>query len=939
MKHLLLRTSMLVVAFMFIGLFALQAQQYHQLPVDKDVRIGRLPNGLTYYIRHNAEPKGLADFYIAQKVGSILEEENQRGLAHFLEHMCFNGTTNFPGNSLIEWLEGIGVKFGQNLNAYTAVDRTVYNISNVPVASKSVQDSCLLILHDWANDLLLDTEEINKERGVIHEEWRQSMVGQMRILENLLPIMYQNERYGSRLPIGIMEVVDNFDPQALRDYYETWYRPDQQGVIVVGDIDVDYIEGKIKEMFSSIEMPENPKPRIYFPVSDNKGIIYAIGSDKEQSVGVIDLMYKNDATPDSLKSTLENMINDYKAYMAVVMLNSRLADMTSNPETPFAQAGASNGDFFLSKTKNAFTLTTVAKGNDILPGFESVYRELLRAVRGGFTQSEYDRMKSNYLSSIETAYNNRDKRQSSTFVNQYVEHFLDNKPIPEIGYEYEAMKKIICETSLEEINATLKSLIHDDNRVLMVLAPDNGRFKIPAEQQIAAVIAAVDAENIEPYVDEVKSEPLIPNLPTPGKIVAETHNDRWDATEWTLSNGVKVIVKPTDFKKEEVIFRAVATGGLASEPDSKAASIMLLPNAISQGGLGNYNSNELSKYLAGKQAGFGYSFGTYDRAVSGSSTPRDLPTAMELLYMAFTDPALTEAEYEAFCKSMRSSLHNRESDPKYIFMRDLQKSSFKSPRRHAMTVETIDNANREEILNITRRMLANAADYTFVFVGTIDLDTFRPLVEQYIATLPVDSGKSISQIKLNPDFIMKKGMTQDNFTTKMENPQTWVFLNRFGEIPFTAKNSFVSFIAGEILGNRLRAKVREEMGAVYSIGASASVSRIGDQASVSSSFPMKPEMKKEVLDYIAQEIQNMTTDVKSDEVAKQVEFIVKNLNANRDKNGTWLNAIASYLLRPVDTFNGAVEAAQSITPADIQNFMKQLIKQENYRVVTLDPAE
>ncbi len=930
--------ALMLIAVVLSASF-MRVQALERIPVDKDVRIGTLPNGLTYYIRHNEEPKGQADFYIAQKVGSVLEEDNQRGLAHFLEHMCFNGTTNFPGNSLIDWLESIGVKFGQNLNAYTAVDRTVYNIANVPVASKSVQDSCLLILHDWANDLLLDPEEIDKERGVIHEEWRQSMVGQQRIFEKILPIIYPNERYGYRLPIGIMDVVDNFDPQALRDYYETWYRPDQQGVIVVGDIDVDYIEGKIKEMFSSIEMPADPKPRTYFPVSDNKGTIYAIGKDKEQNMCLAQLMYKTDALPDSEKNTVEAVKRGYSIYMIRAMLNNRIGDMMSDPETPFAQAGISYGNFILAKTKNAFSLATIAKGNDLLPGLEASYRELLRAVRGGFTSTEYDRMKSNYLSSIETMYNNRDKRQTGTFVNQYIENFLEGSPIPPIEYEYEMMKNIINEVTVDDLNKLLGTLVHDDNRVMLVLAPDNESFKVPTEQEIASVFAKVEAENIAPYVDNVKSEPLIPNLPAPGKIVAEAHNDRWDATEWTLSNGVKVVIKPTDFKKEEIVFRAVATGGLSVIPDSKAASIMLLPQAIGQGGLGNFTSNELSKYLAGKQVGVSLNFNSYDRSVSGNSTPRDLPTVMELIYMSFTAPSLTQGEYDAFCHSLKSALHNQESDPKFIFTRDLLQSTFKSPRRHAMTVETVDAADREEILDITRQMLANASDYTFFFVGTIDLDTFRPLVEQYIATLPVDKSKSISGYNLNPDLHMKPGVTEDHFTTKMENPQTWVFLSQFGELPFTPKSNYVSFIAGEILGNRLLEKVREEMGAVYSIGASATISRIGNQASVSSSFPMKPEMKKEVLEYIASEMRNMTTNVKPEEVSKQVEYLVKNVNANREKNGSWLGAMTSYQLNPVDTFNGAAEVIQSITPDDIQNFMKQLLEQNNYRIVTLDPAE
>ncbi|MCM1297911.1 MAG: insulinase family protein, partial [Muribaculaceae bacterium] len=574
-----------------------------------------------------------------------------------------------------------------------------------------------------------------------------------------------------------------------------------------------------------------------------------------------------------------------------------------------------------------------------ISAFEAVYRELLRAARNGFTQTEYDRVRNNYLSSFETIYNNRDKRRTATYVNEYVENFLDNSPIPSLDDEYALMKNIAKETTVDEISKAFRSLVHNDNRIVMVMAPDNGAYVIPNQQQLAESLAKVEAENIEAYVDIVNTKPFIPNLPAPGKIVSENHNDRWDATEWTLSNRVKVIVKPTEFKKEEVLFNAIALGGLGIIPDSVAPSIMLLPDALEVGGLGEFTANDLSKYLAGKRVGIGYSFGTYDRNINGSSTPRDIPTLMELIYMSFTAPALTEQEYEAFCESIKPALLNQESNPQFIFSRDVMKSTFKSPRRQPVTAETVAQADREEILDITHRMLANAADYTFIFVGSIDLDTFRPLVEQYIATLPTNKSMAIKFDGLNPDFLMKPGMTEDHFTTKMENPQTWVFLSQFGEIPFTAKNSYVSRIAGEILGNRLLAKVREEMGAVYSIGASSSVSRIGDQASIGSSFPMKPEMKQQVLEYIKQEMNNMTSDIKPEEVSKQVEFMVKNLNANRENNGTWLSSISSYVLKPVDTLNGAVEVLQAITPADIQNYMKELLKQNNYRVVTLDPEK
>lgn len=929
-----------IKALMVLGglmMFASTASAQMALPVDKDVRIGQLPNGMTYYIRHNETPKGQADFYIAQKVGSALEEDNQRGLAHFLEHMCFNGTENFPGNGLISWLESVGVKFGYNLNAYTSIDETVYNISNVPIARESVQDSCLLILHDWADALLLDTDEINKERGVIHEEWRRTTVGQQRILEQLLPKIYPDSKYGYRLPIGTMEVVDNFDPQALRDYYETWYRPDQQGIIVVGDIDVDRIENKIKEIFSPIKMPENAKERVYIQVADTPGTIYAIGKDKEQTVSIAEMMFKTDAFPDSLKGDVQYLVYDYVTDMISSMLNNRYSDMMSDPATKFGQAGAYYGDFLISKTKDAFTIVAVAKDNDIRPAFESVYRELLRAQRGGFTHSEYDRARSEYLSNLEKNYNNRNNRQSEGYVKEYVRHFIDNEPIPGIETEYQIMNMVANQIPVEAINQTLAQLITNDNRVFMGLFPDNGEVRVPTEEDMTAVIAGVDAENIEPFVDDVKTEPLIEQLPTPGKIVAEKHLDQWDATELTLSNGVKVVVKPTKFKEDEILFNAIALGGTSTLPDELTNELIYLDNALSTRGLGSYTSKDLDKYLAGKQVRVSLSIDEYNRELDGSTTVKDLPTMMELIYMNFTNLTIDEAEYEAMQKMLAGVLANQEKNPQFIFQRDLLKTLYTSPRKQIITTEILNAAKREPIVKIAHDATANAADYTFFFVGNIDMDTFRPMLEQYVATLPADVKTASKGFEINPALKMAGGTKVDRYTTAMETPQTYVAIIASADVPYTAKERNVASIAGQILSNRLLHTVREDMGAVYSIGASGSLSRISTPNTLmQTTFPMKPEMKDQVLEFIGKEFKAMESNITTEEVAKAVEYMVKNANEDRELNGPWINAMSATMLNGVDTFNGVVDVLNSITVDDIQNYMKALNASGNYRTILLE---
>ena len=935
-----LTTSLLML---LVGLFMLPTiavAQQMPIPVDTTVRIGKLPNGLTYYIRHNEYPKGQAEFFIAQKVGSINEEDNQRGLAHFLEHMCFNGTKNFPGNQVVSWLETKGVKFGQNLNAYTSVDETVYNISNVPTADIAVQDSCLLILHDWACDLLLEDAEIDKERGVIHQEWRRSMVGQMRILENLLPEMYPNSRYGYRLPIGTMEVVDNFPYSALRDYYETWYRPDQQAIIVVGDIDVNRIEAKIIEMFSHIEMPADAKERIYYPVEDTPGTIYAVGQDKEQSNAIVELMFKRDVLPNEMKSDVSYMLLNYANSMIVSMLNSRFEEMSSNPDAPFATAGASDGEFFLAKTKASFNVSGVAKTNDIKPVVESIYREVLRAQRGGFTATEYARARSEYISRLEKAYKNRSSRESGAFAREYVRHFVDNEPIPSIEWEYQTMNMFVNQIPVEFINQAFAQYITADNRVLLALLPEAEGVALPTDEELAQVIAAVDAETIEAYVDNVKSEPLIANLPQAGKIEAESQDEKWGTIEWSLSNGAKVIIKPTKFKEDEILMTAIAKGGTSVIGDEKANELIVLPLVLQQYGLGQYTYSDLQKYLAGKQVVLRPSFDDFDRSFTGSSTPKDLASLMELTYMAFTDVNVTADEYLAMQNMYAGYLQNQEATPNFQFSKHIVNSLYSNPRQKMLTVDIIKNADRQGILDITKQMTANAADYTFVFVGNVDVEVLRPLVEQYIASLPGNVKTATTKVELSEALAIGKGTKTDVAVVGMETPQTYVEIRAFADMEYTDKNQKIASIVGQILSARLIATVREKEGAVYSIGAQGYMSRMSTESVViRSQFPMKPELKDKVLGMIKNEFVDMESNISEEELNKVKEFMIKSATEAKEKNGSWLNGIAGFQLNGVDTFNEAIETINSITVEDVENFMKEFNAQGNYRVVVLDPAQ
>lgn len=935
--------SRLLLAFIGVVTFATtaSAQMTDPLPLDPAVRKGTLPNGLTYYVRHNETPKGQADFYIAQKVGSILEDDNQRGLAHFLEHMCFNGTENFPGNQIVSWLETKGVKFGRDLNAYTSIDETVYNINNVPVANEAVQDSCLLILHDWADGLLLLPEEIDKERGVIHEEWRMRNVGQQRLMEQLAPTVYPGSKYGYRLPIGTMEVVDNFKPQALRDYYEAWYRPDQQGIIVVGDIDVDRIENKIKEMFSPIKMPADAKERVYEAVPDNAETIYAIGADPEMDNARAMIFFKSDVIPVEMRNSMVYEIQQAVTSLATMMLNNRLDEITASPDAPMAAAGSFYGNFYLSKTKDALTGVVIGKDGDILNGLKSVYREILRAKRGGFTVSEYDRAREELLSRLEKQYNNREKTENNTYVQEYVRNFIDNEPATGIEFEYQTAKMILPQLPVDVINQAFNELVSDSNRIVMVMMPEQEGFAVPTVDQVKQAMAEVDAEDIAAFVDEVKAEPLIANLPAPGKVVSTRELPEWGAVEWTLSNGAKVVAKHTDFKADEIVMDAQALGGTSIYPDSYNETLVALPMMLQQYGLGTYTYKDLQKYLQGKQCGVSMSFDTYVRDISGNSTPKDLKTMMELLYSNFTQFNLSADELQATKNTMIGVLHNQETNPQYIFGADLSKALYSNSRNYVVCTASIEAAKLDQITKIVKDATANAADYTFYFVGNFDPAQLQTLCEQYIATLPGDAAKAQTKLpEFNPALGLQKGDKLTKFTAPMQTPQTFAAVVEFAKMPYTAKNALLASIAGQILTQRLLTTVREDMGAVYSISAQGRMSRTGiENAVMQSAFPMKPEMQDQVLEVIAKEFANMESNVKTEELNKVVEYMVKDATENLEKNNSWINGMSGAAINGVDTFNGKVDLLKTLTVADVQNYVKELNAQGNYRVILLNPEE
>ena len=627
MKHSF--RSLLVVAFVLCASFqqaVAQQMQFPPLPVDKNVRIGQLDNGLTYYIRHNKLPENRAEFYIAQKVGSILEEPQQRGLAHFLEHMAFNGTKNFPGDDkglgVIPWCETVGIKFGTNLNAYTSIDETVYNISNAPIDRAGVLDSCLLVLHDWSNYILLKDNEIDKERGVIREEWRSRNSGMLRVYTDLLPTIYPGDKYADCMPIGSIDVINNFPYKDIRDYYHKWYRPDLQGIVIVGDIDVDAVEAKLKAVFADVQKAVNPAERVYYPVADNKEPIVAIGTDKEVDDPSIEVYFKQDATPDSEKNNVGYLASQYMTSMITSMLNARLSELTQSANPPFTRAYSSYGNFFVAKTKEALNLSASSKADGIEKALKVLLQEAERARRFGFTESEYARARANYLQRLESAYNEREKTKHGSYVREYVRNFLDAEPIPGIETEYAMMNQLAPNLPVQAINMAIQQLVPDSNQVVIIAGPEKEGLKYPQKEEVIALLKGMKSLDLQPYVDKVSDEPLMKEAPKGGKIVSEKEGEIYGSTKLVLSNGVTVYVKKTDFKADEIRMKGTSLGGKSLFPDKDALNFAVMDNVVAVGGLGNFSQVDLTKVLAGKKVSVRAGLGATTENVFGTCSRR-----------------------------------------------------------------------------------------------------------------------------------------------------------------------------------------------------------------------------------------------------------------------------------------------------------------------------
>jgi zinc protease len=931
----------LSIAFLLLVAASVGSAQ-ETLPQDPAVRKGTLKNGLTYYIRHNAKEAGLADFYIAQRVGSILEEPRQRGLAHFLEHMAFNGTKNFPGKGkrlgIVPWCETIGVKFGANLNAYTSVEQTVYHIGAAPLKREGILDSCLLVLHDWSHYILLEDAEIDKERGVIHEEWRTRRAGMamQRMQEDALPTIYKGTKYEDCMPIGSMDVVDNFAYQDLRDYYQKWYRPDLQAVVVVGDIDVDKVEKKIKRLFGSIPLPKNRAERVYYPVADNDSMIVSIQKDKEQPIVLAHLYMKREATPDSEKNTVGYLRDSYVDDLIRYMLNDRLSEIRQQPDAPFMSATGRAGTFFVSRTKDAFSISISCKQDNILGGLISAVGAAERARQHGFTQAELNRAKRLVMAATERQYNERNDRRNSYFVNRCVNNFLDCEPLISVDYDYELTKRFDSEVTLDEVNKAVKELITDKNQVMALYGPDKESVHIPSNEALQQVVLAAQRQEYAPFPEVAVAENLISALPQPGTIVEEKAYDNYGFSELTLSNGMHVYVKSTDFEADAVTMTMKADGGTSVYPDSDIPNFSLITSGVTEGGVGNFDAITLKRMLTGRVARVSPSVGSRGQSISCSSSVKEMKTMFELAYLYFTQPRRDDDAFAGLINRTRSFLTNRNASPKVDYNDSINAILYNHhPRLEPVKQATLDKANYDRILEIYKERFSDASNFKTVIIGKINMEQLRPLICQYLASLP-STGKHEQTNWSNVPRIVN-GTSVHKFVKEQATPLANVSIVYTTDVEFTAKNDLTLDFLRRVLQIAYTDSVREEKGGTYGVSVNFDLDKDDKpNTTLSIQYNADPTRYTELNPIIYKQLENIANyGPAASSMQKIKEYLLKQYDQMVITNDYWDYIVWHELEDGVDFDKDYKKMVTETTAADVQQMARRILDAKRCIEVTM----
>ncbi len=930
--------------FVFAAIFTLQAQQFEPLPIDENVRIGQLDNGLTYYIRHNELPKQRAEFHIAQAVGAILEEDNQNGLAHFLEHMAFNGTEHFPNKGIINYFESIGVNFGGNINAYTSLDETVYRLSEVPTIREGIIDSALLVMHDWSHSLLLEGDEIDAERGVIREEWRTRASAERRMWSKMNPLIYPGSQYAKRDVIGDTAIINNFSYDALRNYYHKWYGPDLQAIVVVGDIDVDQIEQKIKTLWSDVPARVNRGERPIYSVDDNAEPIVAIVTDKEAQYTRIRIDYKKNPLPEQLKGTQIQYVQSVCNNLIISMMDQRFNELSQAPDAPFVGGGCAYTK--LVKDKDAFLGIVVAKHEQESPALQLLLTQIEKMRRYGFTEAEFERAKTEMLSAYEQSFNERNSVRNIQYTREYIRHFLDKEPIPGIEWEYSFIQQMLPFLTVDQLNKMAEAFITEDNIIVALTAPEQSESSLPTKESILAMLHDVRNADIAAPEEETIDSTLVKKQPKAGKIKKSVQQEALGTTEWLLSNGVRVIFKPTEYKQDEILLSAYSEGGL-----SKVESVADLPSAdlatsiVQYSGLGDKNNIELQKALTGKQVNVSLAINNYTETISGNSTVKDLDTMLQLVYLYFTAPRIDEQAYQALLQMMSTSLRNKSTNPKALFRDSVTLlSSDNNPRTILWNVETLMQVNKEKAFEIFKQRFADASDFTFIFTGNINPEDkqTRQLVTKWLGGLKTGKCKKQKEQFVDRDIRSPKGVVKNYFDQPMLVRQTTNRIQFTAPMTYNLTNDLNLEVIGRVLNIRYLESVREREGGSYGVGVAGRMQRRPiEQAILLVQFDTDPEKEERLMQIIYEEIDNIIQNGPlAEDLLKAKESMLKDFVEDCEKNDYWDDTVLpEYYLWNINYIKEYEDAVKSITAETVQQTLRKLIDAGNCFEVVMSPAD
>ncbi len=926
----------LILAFWVFSWASVQAQDFNldaKIPNDPAVRTGQLSNGLKYYIKKNAKPKNRVELRLVVNAGSLMETDEQQGLAHFVEHMCFNGTKNFPKSELVDFLEKAGVKFGAHLNAYTSFDETVYKLQ-LPTDKKDIYDKGFQVLEDWAHNVSFDDEEIDKERGVVIEEWRLGLGANERMRQKTIPIMLKDSRYAERLPIGKLEILKNFKHQTVRDFYNDWYRPDLMAVIVVGDIDADEVEAKIKTHFSRLTNPKNEKKRETYDIPNNKEPLVVVATDKETTYPVFMMYYKHDKIkPGTLGVYRKSLVN--RLYRT--MITERISELTKKSDAPFLFAQSGYGGF-VGRTKDAYTSIAVPKGGGkMLAAIETLVGENMKVKQYGFTQGELDRAKKAVLSEYDKYAKEADKTESRVFADEFKRNFLVGEVIPGIKVESTYVRHFIPEITLAEINALAPEWMTDEN-IVVVLQMKDGK-NIPTEAQVLETIKKASEKKYQPYVDKTNNAPLLDKKLKKGKVIKTEENKDFGVTTLTFANGVKVILKPTDFKNDEILFLGRADGGSSIASDEDIFSANYMAQVINQSGFADFSQTDLSKKLAGNTANLQLTFSDTESGMQGSASPKDFETLLKLNYQYFTNANKDEDAFKTVMSGVENQIKFFSSSPDMAFYdKIVELTSLNSPRAYVFpTAEDLETVTLDKVYDFYNKAFKDASGYTFFIVGNFDIKKIKPLLEKYIGSLPV---KGAERKIINRKDEFPTGITEAT-VFKGKEPKSSVAMVFAGDFEWSRENYYIAQVLMKTLSIKLRETMREDQSGVYGVAARISVDKEPEpRYKINISWGCSPENADKLSETVLTEMRKIAENGPTDEdIAKAKKIFTNERESQLKENKFWLDYLKSSYTKGADlqSLDEFTEMINNISKEQLKEAAQKYFTMQNYVQVVLRP--